>query len=174
MATETLKLKCASCGAAVTGQESSCRDCGTALFDATGDRIAPLRERRDFGIGGNFTVYFTIAVALILYLYAWQFENGFDLSTKPMVIWTAVIPLWLLAMSALWKTASRITLLIGFFIGLAVFIIHFSVIFSRMNGRYLDDNLGISGMVGAAAFAGWTIGRLIHMGIRNRMNSVPA
>jgi hypothetical protein len=168
--TETLKLKCAGCGAAVTGDESSCRYCGIALFDAQGKRLEPPKELKDFGWVGILPILVTLAGAIGIHLYGWTFETRSFFQDNAMICWSIILPLWILTLSISWKTESRFTFLIGLGFAAVLFVIHVFKTTALMGGYYMNDSYGAAALVAGPVFLVWMFGRIVHIAARKRLN----
>jgi hypothetical protein len=166
---ETLKMKCAACGASVSGTESTCNYCSSALFDAQGKRIESEKELQDFGWSGKFPVLLTIIGIITIHLYGWRFETTSFFQKNAMYCWSIALPLWTFTMAIIWRTDQLFTFLIGLGFTVLVFGVHAFKVNQLMNGRYFDDSMGAAALAAIPVFFAWMIGRILHRSIRKRL-----
>ena len=168
---------CPKCGAPVEPGLTRCPYCGIAMV--TGQpvaRAAPVidYDAAEFGFERPTLLALGLGLAAAIYAIGWWFEDTeYWLDTRAVVTWTVLLPLWLALVVFAWRPRwGQWFLGIGF--ALAVFAAHVGVM-AVIEGRLNDDDFGISGMVAGAAFAGWCVGRILHIAVvrsRARARSV--
>jgi hypothetical protein len=164
------KIHCSGCGAPYDGVGHLCDYCHCALAYEDGTLVLPAKEIKDFGWSGAAPVLLNFAGALAIYFFGWYQVSTDYVRDNSLVTWSALMPAWIILCSVLWKTKSKITFLLGLPFALVMFGLHL-FLYSYKLHRYLnDDAYAITGGFAGGIFLAWIIGRLIHMGIRKRMN----
>ena len=72
-------------------------------------------------------------------------------------------------MAVIWRTNQNFTFLIGFGFAILIFIVHAYKINAISGGQYFDDTMGDAAFVAVPVFFSWMIGRIMHRGIRKRL-----
>jgi hypothetical protein len=155
-------LKCQQCGAAVTTDSEKCEYCGT-VFYSTDEQKKEIKKKtllKDFGWKG--ILYLNIIGIIIIYSLGWFYEDKeYWLDDTAIVIWAVILPLWIIVMTFFWF-CKRGSIIIGFFLNLAIFGIHLLLIMSYEHRNFNDDYLGIAAMFAGIAFGAWILGRILH------------
>ncbi len=166
-----LKIRCSGCGAPYDGAGHVCDYCHCALVYEDGSLVQPAKELKDFGWEGTGPVITNIAGTLVIYFFGWYQADSNYIHDNSLITWSGVLPAWIILFTALWKTKSKITFLYGFIYAICIFTVHL-LMYAYKLGRHLnDDAYGITGGFAGGIFIAWVVGRLIHMGIRKRINS---
>src|SRR3989344_5442620 len=124
MNAKPIGLNCISCGAKPLPSEYACSYCGGKLADQDGKVIEKQIPLKDFGWEGNFPLILTLIIGTAVYLWGWKYEEHSLLNTQAIIIWSGILPVWILIMTIIWKTKNRFTYLIGFLFSLFIFIMH--------------------------------------------------
>ncbi len=184
---EITSLNCPNCGSADTtvqqkldrGLVLKCSYCNTTSLvtvdgpvevgeKTVGARLAKLRLEPgigEFGIGGGKILALVAGGSLLLYAVGWLLEDTrYFLDTWAVLIWAGVLPLWLLALAAIWRTSGP-AWLVGLAIALPILGLH-TLIPTIIRGRFNDDYLGIGAIFAGAVLTGWLLGRWLHLGLR--------
>ena len=171
--------ECENCGASVEIDTVQCVYCGTWFdrspeADSVQDQPTKLSTLinlpsgiGEFGFSSQWFVISGIGVTLVFYILGWTFEDIQSwLDTNAMIIWVGISPVWLLAVTLLWRT-DRKTLFFGLAFAVFIFVVHLATIW-MISGSLWDDHVGIAALIGLANFTGWLLGRLTHSIIRWR------
>ncbi len=167
----SLAIRCSSCGAAHSGSGYQCNYCGSALVDKDGHIVTAPKEFKDFGWSGVFPVILSIVIAFLIYYWGWsKAKTDGYVRDAVIVIWFGVVPLWVIFMSSIWKTKSRITFLAGLLYALPFFPLHLFVWSDPAHYYSLEDSVPYAAMFYGTIYAAWFTGRIIHMAVRKRLN----
>ena len=168
---KNISLKCPQCGAPLLKDSNKCNYCGTE-FDIISEkkikRKLLVKGLKDFGWKALLPV--NIAGILILYIWGWILEDkDYWLEDKAIIVWSVIMPLWILIMTFFWLKKSG-AVLIGFIVNILIFGSHLLIIMIYENWHFNDDYAGIAAMFAGIAFGAWMLGRFLHYLVRNRIN----
>jgi len=171
--------ECEKCGAPLEKNGLQCVHCGTwyegnKRMDSAQDyqnklvsilNLPPGKE--EFGISSTRFFVTGLTITFLFYVLGWFFEDKqYWLNETAMLIWVGIMPLCLFGIALLWRVDRKV-MVYGLVISLVVFLIHLAVIWA-IRGNLWDDHVGIAAMVAGSSFAGWLLGRLVHIMIRLR------
>lgn len=169
-------FECPSCGGPNHKTSQKCEFCGVGLlFDQKKTKYSKNKNfkfdnktlwQADFGFTNAYILIVTTSIAALIYAVGWNYEDTqYWLAETAVIIWVALLPLWLAITSFFWKALWG-QWIPGIMVGIAIFLTHMLRIL-LIDGRLNDDGIGISAMFGAASLLGWILGRVVHLWIRN-------
>ena len=152
---------CPNCGASVRRGAAQCPYCGTWFEGRAGAEAEAVPEARPTP---GWWIALGLAGAAALYALGWRFEDTrYWLDARAVAVWAGALPLWLAVVAGGWR--GRKAVLAGVALAVSVFAVHLAATWF-VAGRLQDDYVGIAAAYGAAALAGWLLGRLVRKLIR--------
>jgi hypothetical protein len=160
--------RCVSCGAARQKEETSCTYCSSALVDKYGVPYKPPAVIPDYGWEGKGAIVASVIGVIVLFLVSIFYQKlGLTIQSSEKFGYY-LLPLWVALFASLWKTDSRMTLLIGLIPALIMFSTCF-IAYSIKEGRIFDWTYGFSAIMSGLVFGAWMLGRIVHILIRKRL-----